>query len=75
VDKPQTIVLDPELRAALERLASDWVNDADFFEAGDEVRNRPRVVMRSRKATPMEMAAETARQCAYQLRKVLADTE
>jgi hypothetical protein len=54
-------------------LADGWSDDAEFFEAGDEVHNRPRSRLRARKASSMEVAAEVARQCAAQLRAAIVE--
>jgi hypothetical protein len=60
----------------LEALAASWQGDAEFLEEGDETHNRVRIRLRARKASPRELAAEAARQCAVQLRAVLrADTD
>lgn len=60
------------LRERLEALAASWSGDADFLEEGDKVHNRSRIVRRTRKASPRELAAEAARQCAVQLLSALS---
>jgi hypothetical protein len=63
------------LRKLFEERAALWEGDADFIEEGDESHKRVRVRPRKRKASPRELAAETARGCAGQLREMLLSPE
>lgn len=63
-------LLEAKLARVLE-LAEAWSADADFFEAGDPIHNQPRIILRKRKASRMELAAGVARGCAEQLREAL----